>query len=248
MHRRAFIQSGLGAIASAVVLPQAAQAAETERPATFDPHKIRGIRSTGVNYSIAAPVRSDGFLRIYSVNSAYGPFTVVSDAMMQVRARELAATAELDRLTESEAFNRALGEAGLAPVKFAGALLVNPVQTIGDTLAGIGNQMSQIGSGLNNAGRSVDQPFGGFGADQKRRELAARLGVDPYSDFEPLQLRMQKLSQAAATGGLVVAGAMMAIPGAVGLVVSNAGTSSRVADAMRDQTAARLMDRRLMAS
>ena len=40
--------------------------------------------------------------------------------------------------------------------------------------------------------------------------------------------RLQKISQAAATGGLVVSGAMMAIPGAVGIVVSNAGTSSRV--------------------
>ena len=34
---------------------------------------------------------------------------------------------------------------------------------------------------------------------------------------------MQKISQAAAAGGLVVSGAMMAIPGAVGIVVSNAG-------------------------
>ncbi len=52
-------------------------------------------------------------------------------------------------------------------MKFAGELIVNPVQTIGNTLAGIGNQMSQIGSGINNAGKSRDQAFGGFGADQE---------------------------------------------------------------------------------
>lgn len=239
--RRVTLASGL-AVVGGLALSSCAFAAEVERPASFDPNKIPGIRASAPNYTIVNPVRSDGFLRLYTVRSAYGDFQVVSDTMMQMRIRELAAVAELDRLSESEAFNTALAQAGLAPVKFAGELLVNPVQAIGNTLAGIGNQMSQIGSGINNAGKSQDQAFGGFGADQKRRELAARLGVDPYTDYEPLQLRLQKISQAAAAGGLVVSGAMMAIPGAVGLVISNTATSSRVADAMRDQTAAQLMD------
>jgi hypothetical protein len=220
----------------------AAWGAEIERPASFSPGKIPGIVASGPNYTITSPVRSDGFLRIYNVNSAYGNFTVVSDAMMQMRIRELAAVAELDKLTESTEFNNALGQAGLAPVKFAGELIVNPVEALGNTFAGIGNQIGQIGSGISNAGKSQDQAFGGFGADQKRRELAAKLGVDPYTDYEPLQARLQKLSQAAAAGGLVVSGAMMAIPGAVGIVVSNAGTSGRVKDSLRDRTAAQLMD------
>jgi hypothetical protein len=219
-----------------------ASGAEIERPATFSPGKIPGIKASSPNYTITSPVRSDGFLRIYNVRSSYGDFTVVSDAMMQVRIRELAAVAELDKLTESNEFNKALGEAGLAPVKFAGEMIVNPVEALGNTLAGIGNQIGQIGSGINNAGKSQDQAFGGFGADQKRRELAAKLGVDPYTDYEPLQARLQKMSQAAAAGGLVVSGAMMAIPGAVGIVVSNVGTSSRVKDSLRDRTAAQLMD------
>ncbi len=230
------------ALAAGLAWSAAAGAAELERPASFDPHKIPGIRASAPNYSITAPVRSDGFLRIYNVRSAYGDFQVTSDAMMRVRMRELAAVAEIDKLTESNEFNKALGEAGIAPVKFAGQLLVNPVDAIGNTFAGIGNQIQQIGSGINNAGKSQDTAFGGFGADQKRRELAARLGVDPYSDFQPLQMRMQKISQAAAAGGLVVSGAMMAIPGAVGIVISNAGTSSRVYDSLRDRTAAQLMD------
>jgi hypothetical protein len=234
--------AGLAGWTAGLIVSSCAFAAEVERPPSFDPNRIPGIRAAGANYTIANPVRSDGFLRIYTVQSPYGDFQVVSDAMMQMRTRELAAIVELDKLSESEAFNNALGQAGLAPVKFAGELIVNPVQAIGNTLAGIGNQMSQFGSGINNAGKSQDQAFGGFGADQKRRELAARLGVDPYTDYEPLQLRLQKISQAAAAGGLVVSGAVMAIPGAVGLVISNTATSGRVADAMRDQTAAQLMD------
>ena len=236
------VKSCFVALAAAICLAAPAGAAEVERPATFAPNMMSGIRASSPNCNILSQVRSDGFLRVYTVRSNYGDFTVVSDAMMQRRIRELNAILELDKLTESDSFNRALGEAGLAPVKFAGELIVNPVQAIGNTLNGIGNQMSQFSSGLNNAGKSQDAPFGGFGADQKRRELAAKLLVDPYTEFEPLQTRLQKISQAAASGGLVVSAAMMAIPGAAGIVISNAGTSSRVVDSVRDKTAAQLMD------
>src|SRR5690349_3282413 len=93
--------AGLG-IAAGLVISSCAFAAETERPASFNPNNIPGIRASAQNYTIANPVRSDGFLRIYSVRSEYGDFQVVSDTMMQMRSRELAAVAELDRLSESE--------------------------------------------------------------------------------------------------------------------------------------------------
>ncbi len=242
MRARASACLGAAMAAALVAMSGTAFSAEIERPASFTPGKIPGIKPSGPNYTILNPVRSDGFLRVYNVRSPYGDFTVVSDAMMQMRIRELAAIEQLDQLTESAEFNNALAQSGLAPLKFAGEMLVNPVEALGNTLAGIGNQIGQIGSGIHNAGKSQDQAFGGFGADQKRRELAAKLGVDPYSDYEPLQARLQKLSQAAAAGGLVVSGAMMAIPGVAGLVVSNVATSSSVKDSLRDRTAAQLMD------
>jgi hypothetical protein len=229
-------------LAAALMLGATATLARAEPAPNFDPNRIPGIKAQGANYSIVNPVRSDGFLRVYSVKSPYGDFGVTSDAMMQVRQRELAAILELDKVTTSDAFNKALAEAGVAPIKFAGNLIINPIQTIGNTLGGLGNAMGQVGSGMANAGKSQDAPLGGLGADQKRRELAAKLGVDPYTDFEPLAHRMQKLSEAAAAGGLVVSGAMMAIPGAVGIVVSNVATGGKVADMMRDYSAAQLMD------
>ncbi len=90
------------ALAASVVLSDATSAAEIERPASFNPANIPGIRASGPNYNIANPVRSDGFLRIYTVRSSYGDFTMVSDAMMQRRIRELNAILELDKLTESD--------------------------------------------------------------------------------------------------------------------------------------------------
>jgi hypothetical protein len=206
--------AGLSCLTAGLWLASSAMIVQAEPAPSFDPNRLPGIKATGPNYSIVNPVRSDGFLRIYSVRSPYGDFGVTSDAMMQVRQRELAAILELDKINTSDAFNKALVEAGVAPIKFAGNLIINPLQTIGNTLGGIGNAMGQVGSGMANAGKSQDTAFGGLGADQKRRELAAKLGVDPYTDFEPLAHRMQKMSEAAAAGGLVVSGAMMAIPGA----------------------------------
>lgn len=235
--------SGLSGLAcGGLLLAASITAAQSEPAPNFDPGRIPGIKAKGANYSIVNPVRSDGFLRVYSVKSPYGDFGVTGDVMMQARQRELAAILELDKITTSDSFNKALVEAGVAPIKFAGNLIINPLQTIGNTLGGIGNAMGQVGSGMANAGKSHDSTFGGLGADQKRRELAARLGVDPYTDFEPLAHRMQKLSEAAAAGGLVVSGALMVIPGAVGIVVSNVATGGKVSEMMKDYSAAQLMD------
>ena len=40
-----------------------------------------------------------------------------------------------------------------------------------------------------------------LGVTDKRRDLAAAYGVDPYTDFPPLAAKLQQLSQAAATAG-----------------------------------------------
>lgn len=221
----------------------AAHAAAFEAAPNFDATKIPGIRASGPNYSIVNPVRSDGFLRVYHVKTPYGDFSVNGDAFMQVRTIELAAVNELDKVNNSDAFNRALAEAGLRPIKFAGEMIVNPVQTIGNTLAGIGSVFGQIGSGMNNAGKSPDDPMAGLlGVTRQRRELAARLGVDPYTDFEPLAVKLARLSEAAAAGGLAVNAALMAIPGVAGIVVSNVSTGSDLTSIAKSYSAAQLMD------
>jgi hypothetical protein len=133
--------------------------------------------------------------------------------------------------------------AGLSPIKYAGDLITKPGETISNTLSGIGSLFGQIGSGMNNAGKSPDDPMQGLlGVTKKKRELAAHLGVDPYTDFEPLQIKLTQLSEAAAAGGLVVTGALMAIPGVGGIIASNVATSGNLSSLARDLTAAQLMD------
>jgi len=80
------------------------------------------------------------------------------------------------------------------------------------------------------------------------RKLAAKVGVDPYTDFPPLDAKLSRLAEAAVAGGFTVSAAMMAVPvTTVGIVVSNLGTAStiegvRIDELARDQTASQIFD------
>ena len=238
---KAFSVAALAAIVAPPLAPALAQ--NVERAPSFDPARIPGIKATGENYRIANPVTSDGFMRLYVVKATPGDVTVIGDALMRTRTVELGALAELNRVSSSDSFNKSLVDAGLSPIRYAGELITNPGQTISNTLSGIGSLFGQVGSGMNNMGKTPDDPMQSLlGVTKKRRELAVHLGVDPYTDYEPLAAKMTQLSEAAAAGGLVVTGALMAIPGVGGIIVTNTATSSNISQLTRDLTAAQLMD------
>jgi hypothetical protein len=219
-----------------------------ERPPSFAANKVRGIAPSGVNYSIRNPVSSDGLFRIYALSTSYGEFPVQGDQMMRMRANELAALDQLEKISQSDQFTRSLVNAGLNPVRYAGKLVTNPVGTVQTTFAGVGNFLGSISSRVANVGKTQDDTVASLlGVTKERRQLAAKLGVDPYTDFEPLAAKLKQLSEAAALGGLAVTGAMMAIPGAAGIVVSNLSTANwigdmRIEDIARDYTASQILD------
>jgi hypothetical protein len=217
--------------------------AQFEKPRSFQANMIPGISAGNQTYSIKSPVTSDGFMRIYVFTTPWGEFSAIGDAMMRQRQSEIAALVEIEKVTNSDSFNKALVDAGLSPIKFAGNLIVNPIGTLGNTMSGIGSLFGQVGSGAANAGKYESDPMADLtGASRRKRELAIKLGVDPYTDFAPLQQKLTQLSAAAATGGLVVTGALMVIPGVGGLIASNTATGANVADAARDNTPAQLLD------
>ena len=222
--------------------------AQFERPPNFAAGKIPGIKIGDENYSIQDPVRSDGLLRLYTLGSPYGDIGAQGDQMAKMRIVELAALRELEKISGSESFGKALAEAGLSPLKYTGRLIVNPAQTVQETFSGIGNMFGRIGAGLNNAGKTNENAVAALlGVTEQRRMLATRFGVDPYTDLPPLSAKLERLSEAAATGGLTVRGALLAVPGAAGIVVSNLSTANRLGDAKledlaRDYTAPQIMD------
>jgi len=216
----------------------AVPAQQLEQPPSFNAAQIPGINRVGENYTIHNPVKSDGILRIYVLTTPYGEITVQGDEMLRMRINELKALAALEKVSTSESFGKALAEAGLGPIKFAGGLIVNPVGTVQNTAAGIGGFFGRMSSGMNNMGKTQDDALSGLlGVTDQRRQLAAAYGVDPYTDLQPLAEKLQVLSQAAATGGLVVTGALAVVPGGAGIIVSNLSTASKLNDLGLDEVA-----------
>jgi hypothetical protein len=231
-----------------LLMPAAAFAQKVEAPPTFNAAQISGIQRVGPNYTIENPVRSDGLLRVYLLKTPYGDTTVRGDAMLKMRLNELHALALLEKVSSSDTFAKALAQAGLNPLEYTGRLITNPLGTVKETLSGVGAMFGRIGAGISNAGKTPDDAVAGvLGVTTERRELAATYGVDPYTDFAPLAAKLAQLSQAAALGGLAVTGALLAVPGAAGIVVSNLSTANKLNDIGLDElarkyTAAQILD------
>ncbi len=231
-----------------LALPAAALGQTFEAPPSFNAAQIPGIVRTGENYTVRSPVPSDGLLRNYSIGTPYGETPAPGDQMAQMRINELRALALLEQVSGSNTFAASLANAGLSPLKYTGRLIVNPVGTIQSTLSGIGGMFNRIGSGLSNAGKTQDGALASLiGVTSERRTLAATYGVDPYTDYPPLDAKLNQLAEAAALGGLAVTGALMAVPGAAGIVVSNLSTAHKldnvaIQDLARQYTAAQILD------
>ena len=228
--------------------PASAKAQSYEAPPSFNAAQISGIDRVGANYTIRTPVRSDGLMREYVLDTPYGEIRIQGDAFLKMRLNELVALALLEKVSSSDTFGKSLVEAGLNPIKYTGRLITNPLGTVQSTLSGIGGMFSRIGSGLNNAGKTQDNALAGLlGVTTERRTIAAAYGVDPYTDFEPLDAKLKQLSEAAALGGLAVSGALLAVPGAAGIVVTNLSTANKldniaITDLARQYTAAQILD------
>ena len=237
------------ALVAVMAMPREALAQTYELAPSFAIEKIRGLWPSGDNYTIKNPVRSDGLLRIYTLSTPYGEFTVHGDQMLRMRVNELAALHELEKIANSESYGKALLEAGLSPLRYTGRLITDPKKTVGDTVSGIGTMVDRITSDIANVGKTPGDPISGLlGVTDQKRKLATKVGVDPYTDFPPLDARLSRLAEAAAAGGLTVSAAMLAVPvGAMGLVYNNLSTMStiegvRIDDLARDKTAAQILE------
>lgn len=233
----------LAAAFAGLLLAFDAQAGSFEQPPVFPAVEILGAAASGTNYVVVDPVPSDGYLRNYTLKTPAGTFKVNGDQMLFLRFKELAALDALNKIAGSKRFAEAVVKAGLSPLEFAGNLITKPITTVENTVTGVGQFFDGIGSGVRNAGKSQDSAIASItGAAKEKRLLAYKYGVDPYTDFKPLADRLDKLAEASALGGLAVKGAFIAVPGAAGAVVSNVSTANTLNEAVRDNSAAQLLD------
>jgi hypothetical protein len=214
-----------------------------ESPPTSDATRILGAAVRGENYDVDPVVPSDGFLQIFTVNSKVGRFTVGGRELLNRRIRELGALAALEKMSQSDLFSQSLVKSATSPVKFGFDLLRNPFGTVDQTVSGVTSAFGQIGSGLSNPNADPDGlAASAIGVSSAKRQLAAQLEVDPYSDFKPLTDKLTEVATTMALGGLGPKAAFSLIGGGAGIALSYSSTADSVRDLVRDKTPAQLVE------
>lgn len=220
-----------------------ATAADFEPPPAEDAALILGAGAIGANFRVASPVRSDGLMRLYDIETPYGVLHAEGDEMLRLRLAELAAVTALDHLERTSQFADGFRAAAAQPLEFVGDAVADPVGAARDTVSGVGRLFRRAASGVRNAGSGPDDAAASLlGVSAAKRELALELGVDPYTDFPPLADRLERAARASALGGLTVRGALILIPGAVATAASYASAAESVTDLVKSSTPSELRD------
>jgi hypothetical protein len=179
----------------------------------------------------------DGYSNTYFLRTGVGEVTATSDYQLAQTIQEIQALQTLDAMSRAGVFGDAMKEGVLAPFRGAKARVTSPVQTTTGAVKGIGRWMGNIGRAV-----ASDDPYqeGGVSAAVgwagTKRAFALELGVDPYTDWEPLKKALSSVSRAAFAGGITVGVAMGAVTGdgTAGTLVSVTSLSGEMNDILRD--------------
>ena len=234
----------MGIMAAATVLGwQAALAAGTTEEYQQVPLKINAALvlddklMVGDGYSIESVAVNDGYSNNYYLQTEVGEVTVISDYQLARKIQEIQALQTLDAMSRAGVFGDAMKGGVMAPVHGTRALVTSPVQTTKGAVKGVGRWMGNIGRAIGS-----DDPYqeGGFSAAVgwagTKRAFALELGVDPYTDWEPLKDALKSVSRAAFAGGITVGMAMDAATAGTttGTVISVTSLSGEMNDILLD--------------
>ncbi len=191
----------------------------------------------GDNYSINSVAINDGYSNTYSLQTEAGEVNVVSDYQLARKIREIQALQVLEEMSRAGVFGDAMKEGVMAPFHGAKALVTSPIQTTKGVVKGVGRWMGNIGRAV-----TSDDPYqeGGVSAAVgwagTKRAFALELGVDPYTDWEPLQAGLSSVARAAFAGGITVGMAMGAVTEGTtaGTAISVTSLSAEMNDILRD--------------
>ena len=181
---------------------------------------------TSANYTIDPTARNDGLMNHCTFPFPFGAIGAIGDDMARELAREMDAIAAIRKIKKTDAFVNGFSAAIAGPLEASKTLITKLVQTIkslGNTASEmVDDLMSAIGN-FGKKGSDDDSAMLKYliGYNKAKRELAFRLGVDPYSSNPYLQEELGDLAWANFAGGANIDVAISAATiGGVGATVS----------------------------
>ncbi len=195
----------------------------------------------GANFTVQNPVPTYFGSNQYTIDSDYGVFTADGNAMLMRRVAEIQGIAALQAMSQTSEFAQAAAQAAETPLNVAQDLITNPVSTIASVPRGILGFLNQAGQAVKNVAEG-NQPSPGnvvenlSGFAQTKRDLAIKLGVDPYCNNEVFQQELNKVAWPAFLGKFAVNLGMGAISGGAGAALSGLNWTARLQDSLRDKS------------
>ena len=202
--------------------------------AILKPEFAAGVRDTVPTY---------GGRNGYMIDSDAGTFEADGNALLVRRVREIAAIAKLREVSRTDEYKTALAAAAKSPLLVAKGLVQNPVSTVTGVPKGLWKFMNRAGQGIKEKSEGRERsPYEDSSAAQligfakAKRDVALKLGVDPYSSNETLQRELNGVSWAAYAGKMTFTIATAPVGGGAGLALTATGVTGTFEQAIRDQS------------
>jgi hypothetical protein len=188
------------------------------------------------SYQVAPSAEVYSSIVLFSMDTEFGQATLVGRQGVMDRVVELHAITQLEAMKGSEVYKASLKSSAGKPVQAVKNLVDSPKETLSAMGRGIGGFFADVGYSMVSDDpnqESVTKTAVGFAV--AKRQLAFKLGVSPYSTFQPLQDELSDVAWAAVGGGMTVSVFFKAFEGA-GTALSVSGTAESMRGLVRDHS------------
>lgn len=200
----------------------------------------------GPNFQTTDPVPTIMGQNDYTITSDFGVFSPNGNDMLMRAVAEINAIAILQNVSATQEFKEAAAKAARSPIIAARNLVTNPVGTISGVQKGIWKFLNQAGQSVKEVGegRKPDPIDGNLvtnavGYSKVKRDIALKLGVDPYSTNPTFQQALDRVAWPMFAGGFTVdlgIAALSAGIGTAGQVLSATNMTGDLNNMLRDNS------------
>jgi hypothetical protein len=204
-----------------LITPQVVSAqagADFEKPPVLNVTQLVSAKLlTGKGFRVEEKVPTDGVMGTYTLianketfGKDAGTYQVRSREMLELRLAEIPAIIKLNETSKIGTFAKSMATTAAQPLESAGHMVMNPVDTVTGLPSGVGRLFDRVGSGVGRLWDSEPTPGTGgegggaadatrdlLGYEQERRELAKKLGVDPYTTNPVLAKKLDEIATTA---------------------------------------------------
>lgn len=193
-------------------------------------------------FTVAPQAPTDGYFHDFTIKSEYGNFEAEGRSVVALRAREIRALAELDKVSKSEVFLKAAGTSVVNVGKGVAEVVTDPAGTAKGFGEGVkrfgvnlGRRAKRAADGAKDEGQASGEPakstgdkaaeagetvaYSVLGVSSAMRQWAKKVGADPYTTNAALRKALEDIGRVDAAGG-IAAKVVIPIPAVVGTTAS----------------------------